>query len=130
MERVLGLGGFFFISPDPAALAKWYDVNLGVSPVPTSYDADAWEQQSGPTAFAPMPEPINRDTDEFFWRDNQSFALNFRVRNLDAMVEQLRAAHTVVTVDPTRYPIGRFASLRDPDGNVVQLWEEPTVTPE
>jgi predicted enzyme related to lactoylglutathione lyase len=49
--------------------------------------------------------------------------LNFRVHDLDAMVEQLRAAGEAVDVDPERYSMGRFAGLRDPEGNGVQLWQ-------
>ena len=28
-----------------------------------------------------------------------------------------------VEVDPERYPNGRFATLRDPEGNGIQLWQ-------
>lgn len=49
--------------------------------------------------------------------------LNFRVRNLAAMVEQLRKASIAVEVDPETYPNGRFARLTDPEGNPVQLWQ-------
>jgi predicted enzyme related to lactoylglutathione lyase len=49
--------------------------------------------------------------------------INFRVRDLDAMVEQLRDAKIDVTVDPEIYPNGRFARLHDPEGNPIELWE-------
>jgi predicted enzyme related to lactoylglutathione lyase len=49
--------------------------------------------------------------------------INFRVRDLDAMVSQLRRAGIDVQVDPESYPNGRFARLKDPEGNPVQLWE-------
>jgi predicted enzyme related to lactoylglutathione lyase len=49
--------------------------------------------------------------------------LNFRVSDLDAMVSQLRAAGVEVEADPEVYPNGRFASLRDPEGNPLQLWQ-------
>lgn len=49
--------------------------------------------------------------------------VNFRVRNLDAMIAQLRAAGIEVTPDPTAYPNGRFARLYDPEGNPIELWE-------
>ena len=49
--------------------------------------------------------------------------LNFRVRNLDAMVDQLRAAGVTAVVDPQAYPNGRFARVYDPEGNPVELWE-------
>jgi hypothetical protein len=49
--------------------------------------------------------------------------LNFRVRDLDKMAAQLRAAATAVEIDPQSYPNGQFASLRDPKGNPIQLWQ-------
>ena len=49
--------------------------------------------------------------------------INFRVRNLDAMVKQLNASNIAVKVDPEKYPQGRFARLHDPDGNPIELWE-------
>ena len=58
-----------------------------------------------------------------FGHPDQQWMVNFRVRDLDAMVSQLRAADVVVEVDPERYPNGRFARLADPDGNPIQLWQ-------
>jgi len=117
MERVTGIGGLFFPSPDPAALARWYAEHLGIDEVPTSYDGNAWSQRAGTTVFAPMEA-----SEEFFSGPN-GFILNLRVSSLDAMVAQLRAAGIEVTVDPEEYPNGVFASLADPDGNPIQLWE-------
>ena len=51
------------------------------------------------------------------------WGINFRVRDLDAMVDQLRTAGIEVEVDDELYPNGRFAQLHDPEGNAVQLWE-------
>ncbi len=68
--------------------------------------------------LAPFPE----DT-EYFGAADQDWMINFRVPNLDAMVGQLRAAAIEVEVDPENYPNGRFARLRDPEGNPIQLWE-------
>lgn len=117
-ERVTGIGGFFFRSRDPDALAKWYTQHLGVNPIPTTSEAEAWEQAAGPTAFAPFPI----DTDYFGSKD-QPWMLNFRVGNLDAMVAQLTAAGIAVKIDPEPYPQGRFARLQDLDGNPIELWE-------
>ena len=52
--------------------------------------------------------------------------VNFRVRDVDAMAEQLRAKGAEVTVDPETYPNGRFARTHDPDGNAIELWEPKT----
>lgn len=60
---------------------------------------------------------------EHFGGPEHSWSINFRVVDLDAMLTQLRSAGVDVQVDPEDYPNGRFASLRDPEGNVIQLWQ-------
>ena len=118
MERVVGVGGFFFRSKDPKKLARWYEDNLGIPPVPTSYGGQSWETEAGTTVFAPFPADSS-----MFGSAAQQWIINFRVRDLDKMAAQLRAGGTAVEIDPTRYPNGRFASLNDPEGNPIQLWE-------
>ncbi len=118
MEKVAGIGGFFFRAEDTDTLAQWYETHLGVLKVPTSYDAESWEQAAGPTVFA----PFKKDTD-YFGRASQQWMINFRVNNMDAMVAQLRAADIEVDVDAEEYPNGTFALLHDPEGNPIQLWE-------
>jgi glyoxylase I family protein len=117
-ERVLGIGGFFFRSHDPKKLAQWYQLHLGIDPIPTEYGHHGWQQAAGETAFAPFP----MDTD-YFGSKQQGWMVNYRVRNLDAMVAQLQKANIEVKVDPQKYPNGRFARLHDPEGNPVELWE-------
>jgi predicted enzyme related to lactoylglutathione lyase len=118
MEKVSGIGGFFFRAHDPKALALWYKQNLGVSPVPTSSGESAWQQEAGATAFSPFPEKS-----DYFGDPNKVWMINFRVRNLDKMIAQLRAAGIEVK-DPESYPdIGRFTRLHDPEGNPIELWQ-------
>lgn len=119
MEKVNGIGGVFFRSNDPAALAKWYNDHLGITPVPSDYESPCWSQEAGPTVFTPFPADTT-----YFDRPGQSFMVNFRVRDLDAMVRQLEAAGIAVKLDPESYPNGRFARVHDPDGNPIELWEE------
>jgi glyoxylase I family protein len=118
VERVTGIGGFFFRARDPEALKHWYQERLGVKTLPASEGDDAWRQQEGETAFA----PFEMDS-EMIGPPEHTWMINFRVTDLDAMVEQLREAGEEVEVDPERYSMGRFASLRDPEGNGIQLWE-------
>jgi glyoxylase I family protein len=122
MEKVVGIGGLFFRSRDPQALADWYATHLGVSPVPANDDDPGWRQQAGPTAFAPFPANTRYFGDPDSPQPLQ-WMVNFRVANLDAMLSQLRAAGIEVTLDPETYPIGRFARLHDPEGNPIELWQ-------
>jgi glyoxylase I family protein len=118
MEKVNGIGGLFFRSNDPTALGRWYQGHLGVNAPPSSYDELPWQQEAGLTVFAPFPA----DTD-YFGGKEQTWMINFRVRDLDAMVLQLRAAGIEVDVEAEMYPNGRFARLSDPEGNPIQLWQ-------
>src|SRR4051812_45478605 len=118
MERVSGIGGFFFRARDPAALTTWYQERLGINPVPQSDGDEVWRQQEGATAFAPFPMDS-----EMIGPPEQTWMINFRVDDLDAMVDQLRSAGESVDVDPEDYSIGRFGQLSDPEGNRIQLWQ-------
>lgn len=118
MERVTGIGGLFFRAQDPDGQSRWYSDNLGVEPPPPSYDTSSWWQDPGPTVFTGMPAGASH-----FGAPDRQWAVNFRVSDLDAMCAQLRAAGIEVTVDPERYPNGRFAELHDPEGNPIQLWQ-------
>lgn len=118
MEKVTGIGGVFFRSNDPTALANWYRDMLGVNLVPQDADGMPWMQEAGPTVFAPFAA----DTD-YFGRDSQQFMLNFRVADLDAMLAQLRGAGIEVSHEQAMDGIGRFARVHDPEGHPIELWE-------
>jgi glyoxylase I family protein len=118
MERVTGIGGVFFAAASPERLSEWYADMLGVEPPPASYDIHSWQQAAGPTVFAPMAA-----NSAHFGDAGRVWSINFRVDDLDAMVAQLRDRGVHVDVDPETYPNGRFASLADPEGNGIQLWQ-------
>jgi glyoxylase I family protein len=118
MEKVTGIGGLFFRAQDSTSLAQWYREHLGMEPTPSEYGQQSWQQEAGPTAFAPFPANT-----KYFGDAGKVWMINFRVRNLDAMVKQLQAAGIPVQVDSNIYPNGRFARLHDPEGNPIELWE-------
>lgn len=49
MERVLGIGGFFFASDKPEVIARWYQEHLGITGSGESYDDPVWVQAEGET---------------------------------------------------------------------------------
>jgi glyoxylase I family protein len=116
-QKVLGIGGLFFKSENPARLAKWYETHLGISPVPTSHGQKPWQQDAGPTAFA----PFKKDT-KYFGKPEQAWMVDFRVADLKAMIAQLRADGIAVE-EPQSAPNGDFARLHDPEGNPIELWQ-------
>jgi predicted enzyme related to lactoylglutathione lyase len=115
VERVLGIGGHFMRAADPAALAAWYRDCLGLD----MDEHGLWQQEAGPTVFA----TFETESDYFGSRAQQTM-LNFRVRDLDAMLAQLRAAGANVSDDVQEMEgVGRFGWVTDPAGNRIELWQ-------
>jgi predicted enzyme related to lactoylglutathione lyase len=115
MEHVLGIGGLFLRATDPAAMMTWYRDRLCVR----TDEVGVWEQEPGPTVLA----TFDAGTDAFGSRA-QGLMLNFRVRDLDAMLTQLRAAGADVATETQEMEgVGRFGWVTDPEGNRIELWQ-------
>ncbi len=122
MERITGIGGIFFKARDPKALAAWYRENLGlpieIDQTYVSLSANAGDQ----TVWSTFPE-----TTEYFEPSKSPFMLNYRVRDLDAMLAQLRAAGAKVGDRVEDYDYGRFGWASDPEGNRFELWQPRSI---
>lgn len=124
MRRVTGIGGVFFKSKDPAALGAWYDKHLGLKNhenVVFFRWKDADNDQPGLTLLSFFPS----DT-RYFDPSNSPFMMNYRVENLDALLELLKAEGVQVDDRREDSEYGRFAWITDPEGNRIELWQPPT----
>jgi catechol 2,3-dioxygenase-like lactoylglutathione lyase family enzyme len=123
MERVTGIGGIFFKAHDPGALSAWYRDHLGV---PLGEDGSAlfrWREPAPPgndalTVWSAFPQETT-----YFGPGPSPFMINYRVADLDRMLEQLRQAGAVVDENVAEYDFGRFGWATDPEGNRFELWE-------
>ena len=117
MAKAVGFGGVFLKARDPKQLAEWYSQHLGITNSGYGLSFDGPESM-GMTMFAHFPE-----TTKYFGDGPQQCMLNFRVDDLDALLEQLASAE--VRIDPKRQDesYGRFAWIWDPEGNRVELWQ-------
>jgi predicted enzyme related to lactoylglutathione lyase len=120
VERVTGIGGVFLRSENPQALAAWYEEHLGVPREPDQTYA-VFEERRGSHVWSTFPA----DTD--YWPTGKQAMVNYAVRDLDAMLEQLRTSG--VDVDENTHKIegiGRFGWATDPEGNRFELWVPQT----
>ncbi len=117
-EAVEGIGGVFFRTADPDGLRAWYADQLGIEM--ESYGTTFTAKDGDQTVWAPFPA----DTD-YFGSGEQQLMVNFRVRDLDAMLAQLRAAGVHVVDHVEEHEYGRFGWASDPEGNRFELWEPP-----
>ncbi len=129
MARVTGIGGVFLKAQDPKALAQWYATNLGLIMSDYGGATFPWSDEvpagTGSTTWSLFPA----DT-KYFGAGPQTAMVNYRVDDLDAMLQQLQAAGA--TIDPKREDAsyGRFAWANDPEGNRIELWQPLADTPE
>jgi predicted enzyme related to lactoylglutathione lyase len=122
MKRATSLGGVFFRCKDPEAQKQWYTRHLGLvmDKYGTSFEwrhADDKERK-GYTAWS----PFSNDTD-YFGEPSQQYMINYRVENLEALVEQLKAEGVTIADAIEIYEYGKFVHILDGEGNRVELWE-------
>ena len=120
--RVTGIGGVFFRSPDPAATRAWYAQHLGrgIDEYGSNF---RWRSHAEPdqTAFTQW-SAFPYDTD-YFGDDRQEAMINYRVDDLDALLERLSEAGVEIVGEMQIEPFGRFQHVVDGDGRRVELWE-------
>lgn len=121
MERVTGIGGIFFKARDPERLKAWYCEHLGLPVDEHGYVNFTTKDDPGPST---VWQPFKSDT-KYFAPSEASFMVNFRVRDLRAMLAQLRAAGATVDDKVQDEGYGKFGWVMDPEGNRIELWEPP-----
>ncbi len=122
--RVTGIGGIFLRSKRPERLAAWYRDRLGIS----EKDRVAvwrWRSARDPTRVGHTLWAVLDDHDRSWGPGEPTAQVNYRVRDLDRLLAQLRKAGASVDdrVEQSKY--GRFGWVTDPDGNRIELWEPP-----
>lgn len=123
MKRVTGLGGVFIKTNDPKKMAAWYDQHLGLDFGTNSYMSFMWKQagepaQEGRTVFSFFPHST-----EYFKPSQAGVMLNFRVENLEQLLQQLKQEGVEAVGEMETYEYGKFGWILDPDGNKIELWE-------
>jgi predicted enzyme related to lactoylglutathione lyase len=122
MKKVTGIGGIFFKCKDPKAINEWYKTHLGfdTSPYGTSFE---WREmddstKKGLTQWNPFVENT-----KYFEPSTKDFMINYRVDNLEALVEELRKENVTIVDKMETYDYGKFIHILDIEGNKIQLWE-------
>ena len=121
MAKVLGVGGIFFKSKDPAALTKWYADVLGMP-------LESWggvilrpEAMAGHPGAATVFAPFKQDT-TYFQPSTKDFMINLAVDDLEGVLASC-AKHGVEAKAMPDEPNGRFAHIMDPEGTRIELWQ-------
>jgi len=123
MAKVTGIGGVFFKSAGKGSeLGDWYAKNLGIKLEPWGGAIINWTDDEQKDGGLTVWNAANHDT-KWFSPSESSFMINYRVDNMDEMLEQLRANGVEIIQGLESHENGKFAWIMDPDGNKVELWE-------
>jgi len=121
--KVTGVGGIFFYSDNPEETQKWYTENLGIK-------ITDWGSSSFESRDLDKPERINslewkpfKRGDDYFSPSNRDFMINYRVQNIEGLVEKLSKNGVDILDSIQSYDYGKFVHILDREGNKIELWE-------
>lgn len=125
MKRVAGIGGIFFHAQDPAALRAWYQRHLGLDVQPWGGAAFSWTDAAGQPTGGTTIWSVSAPDNEQFAPGKAAFMINYRVDDLDALLQALRDEGCNVLDKAPDSEYGQFGWVIDPEGNKVELWQPP-----
>lgn len=122
MKKVTGIGGIFFKCKDPDKMKEWYHENLGLNSNDFGATFEWFESddstKKGSTQWAPFPEKT-----KYFEPSTKDFMINYRVDNLEALVDELKKSGVTIVDSIESYDYGKFVHILDPEGNKIELRE-------
>lgn len=120
--KVTGIGGIFYRSKDPKQAREWYGKNLGLE---IDDYGSAFEFRN-----ANRPDEINYlrwspfyESTDYFNPSEKEFMVNYRVQNIEGLVEKLKGNGVTIVDKIEEYEYGKFVHVMDHEGNKIELWE-------
>ncbi|MFN8224230.1 MAG: VOC family protein [Gaiellales bacterium] len=126
VRRVTGIGGVFFKADNPAALCDWYRDHLGLDVQEWGGAVLAWADADGNPIRGTTVWSVTDTGSDHFAPSTAHFMVNYRVDDLDALLEALRTEGCDVLEATDESELGKFGWVIDPEGNKVELWEPPS----
>lgn len=126
---VSGIGGVFFKAENPAKLRAWYQRHLGIDAKGQGVNF-FWRERDDAERFGMTVWSLFPKDSDYFGTGGQDFMVNYRVRDLDALLARLREQGVQQAGATEEYWYGRFAWVLDGEGNRIELWEPVDLSPD
>lgn len=123
MKRVIGLGGVFLKCQHLDTTRAWYAQHLGLQIESWGGALFFYKDDPNPEAYSNLS--FFKADSEYLAPSESPFMINLRVHDLDALVAALRAEGVALVGEPIAEEFGKFAWVLDPEGNKIELWEQP-----
>jgi predicted enzyme related to lactoylglutathione lyase len=120
--KVTGIGGIFFFSDNPKETKDWYSKNLGLE---TNDWGSTFESRNitKPEQVESLQWSPFKKGSEYFAPSKKEFMINYRVQNIEGLVNKLKVNGVTVLDEIASYDYGKFVHIMDPEGNKIELWE-------
>lgn len=122
IAKVTGIGGVFFKCEDTEKIKKWYSENLGISVNEYGSSFEFRNYFNKDEINYLQWSPFSKNTD-YFLPSEKELMINYRVQNIDKLVEELKSEGVVIVDEIEEYSYGKFIHIMDPEGNKIELWE-------
>tara|TARA_Y100000813_G_C23943434_1_gene249138 strand:+ start:45 stop:461 length:417 start_codon:yes stop_codon:yes gene_type:complete len=122
MAKVNGIGGIFFKCEKPDEMRDWYRDQLGLV---TNEYGSLFEFRKSDQAEEKgylQWSTFSKDT-KYFEPSQKEFMINYRVENIEQLVENLKNAGVTILDEIETYEYGKFVHILDPENNKIELWE-------
>lgn len=121
--KVTGIGGVFFYSDSLQETKEWYAKNLGI-------EINEWGSSSFESRNINNPDETNslewkpfKKGDDYFSPSKKDFMINYRVQNIEGLVNKLKGNGVTILDSIATYDYGKFVHILDKEGNKIELWE-------
>ena len=125
-KKVTGIGGIFFKCKDPDKLKDWYKTHLGLNTDQYGTNFE-WREGTDPAKYGSTQWSPFSDSTKYFDPSTKDFMINYRVINLDILVEELKKGGVTILDNIEVYDYGKFIHIIDIEGNKIELWEPKDV---
>ena len=121
--KVIGIGGIFFYSDNPKKTQSWYAKNLGI-------EINDWGGASFESRNIDRPDEkellqwsLFEKEGQYFAPSKKEFMINYRVQNIEELVEKLKKNGVTILDSIKTYNYGKFVHIMDAEDNKIELWE-------
>ena len=120
--KVTGIGGIFFFSDNPKEAREWYAKNLGLEINDWGSTFESRDVNRPDEVTQLQWTPFKKGS-EYFAPSKKEFMINYRVQNIEALVNKLKENGVTIVDTIATYDYGKFVHIMDAEGNKIELWE-------
>ena len=121
--KVTGIGGVSFFSDNPKETKEWYAKNLGLEINQHGYSSFEFRNVNNPEQIGTLVWNLFKKGSEHFSPSKKEFMINYRVQNLEGLINKFKENGVTILDKITTYDFGKFLHIMDAEGNKIELWE-------